>query len=93
MAVADPAHCSITIRNKPHRGKDETIRFQSALRSRLECLTLARMHNKNFEPRRYRTKRVSYVWNGPDAPKRRQTAPPKMVTRREKPALHSRRRR
>lgn len=93
VAVGSTAHCSITIRQKTHRGQNEMIRFQSALRSRTECFTLAKMHNKNFEPRRYRAKRVSYVWTGPEAPRHKKTQPPKMLSRRERPARDARRRR
>lgn len=54
--------CQIQIEVTPHQGVKKIVRFQSGLKSKAQCQALAQIHQKHFDDKFMRTKKVSYSW-------------------------------
>jgi len=54
--------CRIQIQLEKINGENQQIQFSSNLKTREACQTLAQIHQKNFDPQKIKTKRVTYFW-------------------------------
>lgn len=63
FALSSAIHsCRIRIQLEKTNGEHQQVEFSSALKTREACQTLAKIHQKNFDPHKLKTKRVTYLW-------------------------------
>lgn len=70
LSVAIPSYsltstthsCRILIQFEKVNGERQEVKFSSDMKSKEACQTLAKIHQKNFDPDKIRTKRVSFFW-------------------------------
>jgi len=54
--------CRILIHLEKHNGESQDLQFSSALKTKEACQTLARIHQRNFDSKVLKSKKVSYHW-------------------------------
>lgn len=58
--------CTIQISSEKFNGEKVRITFRTRLQNKQECMTLAKLHQSNFQKQDVKSKQVAYVWDKPE---------------------------